>query len=309
MILRCPVCRAGLHQEGKVVQCTNIRCGRKFPIVDDIPILIDEGTSVFRFAEYELHHTTTIPRRSKLATFVRFLPKLTRNVKARQNYSKLLNMLASRSIRPKVLIVGGRIAGFGMEEFLADSRLDVIPIDVATGPEVRAVTDAHLLPFDDGAFDCVIAQAVLEHVLDPHRCVAEILRVLKDGGLVYAETPFMQQVHGGRYDFTRWTDLGHRRLFSSFEEISRGASCGPGSALAWAYQYFLLSFVRRAYAVHAVRVFAALTAFWLPFFDYLLIDTAGAQDAASGYFFLGRKTPNRMTDTDLLKLYRGNQRL
>ena len=28
-------------------------------------------------------------------------------------------------------------------------------------------------------FDCVIIQAVLEHVLDPKRCVKEIHRVLK----------------------------------------------------------------------------------------------------------------------------------
>ena len=66
--------------------------------------------------------------------------------------------------------------------------------------------------------------------------------MLKGRGVVYAETPFMQQVHMGPYDFTRFTHSGHRRLFRRFEEVESGAVCGPGMALAWAYQYFLLSF-------------------------------------------------------------------
>jgi SAM-dependent methyltransferase len=41
-------------------------------------------------------------------------------------------------------------------------------------------------------------QAVLEHALDPPVVVAEIYRVLKPGGLVYADTPFMQRVHERR---------------------------------------------------------------------------------------------------------------
>ncbi len=44
----------------------------------------------------------------------------------------------------------------------------------------------------------------------------EIHRVLKDDGIVYADTPFMQQVHEGAYDFTRFTLSGHRWLFKNF---------------------------------------------------------------------------------------------
>ncbi len=84
----------------------------------------------------------------------------------------------------------------------------------------------------DESFDGVICQAVLEHVLDPYRCVEEIHRVLRPNGLVYAETPFMQQVHGGTHDFTRFTHLGHRRLFRKFAEVDSGVVCGPGMALA-----------------------------------------------------------------------------
>ena len=53
--------------------------------------------------------------------------------------------------------------------------------------------------------------------------------MLKDDGLVYAETPFLQQVHGGPYDFTRFTHLGHRRLFRKFIELESGATAGAGA--------------------------------------------------------------------------------
>ena len=46
------------------------------------------------------------------------------------------------------------------------------------GP-ATTVAEARFLA--DAGVDAVIAQAVLEHVLDPHRCVEEIHRVLKPG--------------------------------------------------------------------------------------------------------------------------------
>ena len=167
------------------------------------------------------------------------------------------------------------------------------------------ICDAHCLPFEDNSFDGVIIQAVLEHVVDPWRCVEEIYRVLKEDGLVYAETPFIQQVHGGRYDFTRFTHLGHRRLFRKFEEIDSGAVCGPGMALAWSYRYFLLSFTSSRFLRRLIGIFSRLTSFYLPYLDYFLINNPGTLDAASAYYFLGRKSTCVLSDRDLINRYKG----
>jgi len=142
-------------------------------------------------------------------------------------------------------------------------------------------------------------------VTDPYKCVEEIHRVLKPQGLVYAETPFMQQVHLGRYDFTRFTHLGHRRLFRRFEEIHSGAMCGPGMALAWAYRYFLLSFARSKLLRAFLTVFSSLTAFYFKYFDHFLINKPGALDAASGYYFIGERSDRILSDRELIRLYRG----
>jgi SAM-dependent methyltransferase len=216
-----------------------------------------------------------------------------------------VKLLLAQSNSPKVLVLGGSILGKGMEVVVKYPEIVLVESDVSFGSRTGVILDAHSIPFKDDSFDGVIVQAVLEHVVDPQQCVEEIHRVLKKDGLVYAETPFMQQVHGGCYDFTRFTHLGHRRLFRKFEEIESGAVCGPGMALAWSYSYFLLSFTQSKKMRILLETFARFTSFYLTYFDELLIDKAGTLDAASGYYFMGRKSDSILSDKELIKLYKG----
>ena len=52
---------------------------------------------------------------------------------------------------------------------------------------------------------------------------------------------------------------------------------------------------------------ARLTLFWLKYFDIGLIDRPATYDAASGFFFLGRKSEKILSDRELVMLYRGAQ--
>ena len=132
--------------------------------------------------------------------------------------------------------------------------------------------------------DAVCVQAVLEHVVDPAGVVAEIERVLKSDGVVYAETPFMQQVHGGAYDFTRFTELGHRWLWRRFATIERGTA--RRSRRVPVLVIALLP--ARPAAQPAVADVVSI-----PFAVFALADRFMADgdliDGASGAFFLGRK--------------------
>jgi ubiquinone/menaquinone biosynthesis C-methylase UbiE len=83
---------------------------------------------------------------------------------------------------------------------------------------------AEALPFRQESFDVVIANSVLEHVLDPNQVTAEVCRVLKPGGIFWFESasamcPFQHEIEGfplfGWYPgwlklkIMRWT-LEHR---------------------------------------------------------------------------------------------------
>jgi SAM-dependent methyltransferase len=233
----------------------------------------------------------------------RYLPSDTNNFAARSNYLKFRKLLLERNASPVVLVIGAGEGGVGTE-MLSDLRL--INSDISRKSTTNIVADAHHLPFSNATLDGVVAQAVLEHVLDPFECVKEIHRVLKPGGLVYSEIPFMQQVHGAQFDFLRFTHLGHRRLFRYFSEIESGIACGPGSSLAWAWEYFWLSFTsHRGMIRKSVRAACRISTFWAPLLDPWISRRKGAYDGASGFYFLGSKADHPLSDKELLTQFRG----
>ena len=297
----CPVCKSSISFQDKI-RCLNKECAAVFPVVDGIPILLDQKKSIFTADDLVTKKYTYVKPASQHLKEVAFklAPKISANIKARENYRRLLQLLLLDSENPKVLVLGGGTLGKGIE-LLLNSSVELLETDVYFGPRTMAIVDAHCIPFQHNSFECVIIQAVLEHVLDPYACVKEIHRVLKHDGLVYAETAFMQQMHGGNFDFTRFTHQGHRRLFAGFQEIESGAVCGTGMVLAWAYEYFLMSLTRSTTIRTILRLFARLTAFWLKYFDYLTIDNPGTIEGASAFYFMGRKSDQTIGDRELIQ--------
>jgi len=233
------------------------------------------------------------------------LPKLSKNRKADEMFRRFAGLLRDDAPHSRVLVIGGGVLGAGMQHLVDAPHIELIDSDVYFGPRTRLICDATDLPFDDMSLDGVVIQAVLANVMDPERAVSEIWRVLRPGGLVYAETAFMQQVYLGPYDLTRFSLIGLRRLFRWFEEVASGTQGGPGMAAAWTYQYLLWSFSTNPRTRAWLRLFARLTGFWLVALDRFLIDKPAALDAASGHFFLGRRSDHPLSDRELVATYRG----
>lgn len=287
-------------------ECVCKTCGIRYPIIDEVPVLINDSNSLFTLHSFVDRIPTTVRRRSRFVQLIASLvPSTGINIKAQENYSNLVRLLRQSGVARNVLILGGSIVGKGIQPLLEADDMTFAVTDVSLGDNVTVVCDAHDIPWADGTFDAVVVQAVLEHVLEPYRCVAEIYRVLKDDGLVYSETPFIQQVHGGKYDFTRFTFLGHRRLFRNFSEVDSGVVCGPGMALAWSLQYFFLSFCTSKVMWRITYALTSVVFFWIKYVDYYLLSKPGSLDAASGYYFLGRKSKVTLQDKELIELYSG----
>lgn len=301
--LICPTSKGKLKRYGEYLESV-IDPGIRYPIIEGCPVLINDANSLFSIEDFTKRANTTIVlNESKFKQLIRkMIPGISVNIKAEQNYREIATLLPENA---KVLVIGGSIKGQGKDAIYDKDSFEVIGSDVSFGPIVNLICDAHDVPFEENTFDCVIIQAVLEHVLDPLRCVAEVHRVLKPDGIVYAETPFIQQVHLKQYDFTRFTHLGHRRLFRCFEELKSGPACGPGMALAWSYTYFLKSFASSKIMGLLLTQFAYMTSFFLKYFDYYLIDKPGSYDAASGFFFMGKKSDRVLSDRELITQFKG----
>lgn len=309
-LLRCPSTGQALRprSDGSLVRADE---GAVYPLVGGVPVLLNERRSTFRIADYQRLHgfSPTISNNGRLAELVdRRLPSLSLNLRSRENFELLAELVRAQARpqqRPRVLIVGAGNGGEGAEALLDDVRIQCVETDVALGPRTQVICDAHDLPFAGGAFDAVVCQAVLEHVLDPVRVVDEIYRVLAPRGLVYSEVPFMQQVHGGAYDVTRFTLLGHRRLYHFFDEISSGVEGGPGMALSWSLWYLLRTLAPTRTGRGMAFVVARVLFSWLKYLDPWLAGRPAAVDAASGTFFLGRRRQEAVSDEAILSSYRG----
>jgi SAM-dependent methyltransferase len=209
----------------------------------------------------------------------------------------------ARSPGAQVLVVGAGQQAPELRMTLGEG-VDLILSDVDPLADVDVLCDASELPLRDESVQGVIATAVLEHVIYPERVAAEIHRVLVAGGVLYSEIPFVQQVHAGAYDFTRYSLSGHRRLFHEFHEVASGVVAGPGTALVWAIEHFASSFWSGTMSV-VTRGLARALFFWLKYFDYVLGDRPGAIDAAACTYFLGTKLPDGVSDRGIIESYRG----
>ena len=303
-ILQCPNCAERMFHTQDEFCCES--CLATYPVSRGIPILVVPSKSLFDIETFTNQDPTFFRPVGKVREFVsHLLPDVTMNVSSDKVFARMREQMIARTENPKVLVIGGGVIGGGMECLVDDPRIKLIETDAAIAPRTNLICDGHDLPFADHSVDAVIIQAVLEHVVDPHRCVAEIHRVLKPQGLVYSDTPFMQQVHGRQFDFTRFTRLGHRRMFRMFDEIESGISCGPATALAWSLRYFLLSFFQNERLRAIASLSSRLLLFPLKYIDRHLVHKASASDAASAFYFLGSRSETALPDRELIHSYHG----
>lgn len=308
----CPLKSELICLEDSII-CANNDCihhakPKGFHNLGNVPILIsfDKCDTICRPNNYidNPYSQTDIYIKRERNQFISYLKlKLYGKSKITTKNCNTFIKLLSENDSPRLLVIGSGTKGSGTELLWENDKIDITGIDIYPSNTTTYIADAHYLPFKDGVFDGVWIQAVLEHVADPHKVVEEIKRVLKNDGMVYAETPFMQQVHEAAYDFQRFTVLGHRYLFKSFELIEMGGNRGAGVVLGWSIKYFMWAFLRNKFVATIISLpFSIL----FRFLDKTL-DKRALYDSSSGVFFLGRKNTLDIKQNELPSLYEGLQ--
>jgi SAM-dependent methyltransferase len=97
------------------------------------------------------------------------------------------------------------------------------------------------MPFASDQFDFVFCFATLEHTKRPWDVSAEICRVLKPGGMVMIDYPFMQPVHGYPHHYFNATPMGNRSLFEracDIQSVDIGWHHHPMIGLQWMLTVF-----------------------------------------------------------------------
>lgn len=168
----------------------------------------------------------------------------------------------------------------------------VVCVDIAARAGVDLVADAHDLHMvDSNTVDFVTTVSVLEHVQHPQQVVSEIFRILKPGGVVYVNVPFVFPFHADPNDFYRFSYRGVDILCAAFERIGSGFNRGPASTMQHLSVHFLamlFSFNNKTLYGINVDIFKWLL-FWMKYLDKFMARYSMAYVIHSGSYFIGRK--------------------
>jgi len=86
-----------------------------------------------------------------------------------------------------------------------------------TGDQRRL--DVTALPFEDGTFDAVICNHVLEHVPDDAKAMSELRRVLKPGGWAMLQVPLAMALEKTREDWSVTDPAERERVFGQNDHV------------------------------------------------------------------------------------------
>jgi len=198
---------------------------------------------------------------------------------------------------PTIFDIGSKEArgtyGFGPPP--ADAK--IVCVDMVDGLGVDLVADAHdMHMISSGSVDCVVTVSTLEHVRYPQKVVAEIYRILKPGGLLYINVPFVFPFHADPDDYYRFSCNGIKILCEQFERLDSGFNRGPASTMHSLLIHFLaLLFCFNSRTLYGINVdlFSWLL-FWVKYLDVFLARYSMANVIHTGAYFIGRKRDESM---------------
>ncbi|UVO51814.1 class I SAM-dependent methyltransferase [Sphingomonas sp. SUN019] len=108
-------------------------------------------------------------------------------------------------------------------------------------------------PIASESLDGIGCFAVLEHVEEPWKVAEEFRRMLKPGGKVFIDWPFLQPVHGYPSHYYNATRAGLRRMFDDgydIELIDTLANQTPAHSITWYLSAMLSDLAQRDPAAH-----------------------------------------------------------
>lgn len=273
----CPVCHGRLSAD---LACA--ACGYAGTVVDGIPVLLPPD-SAFQ-GKTTTYFAPKVAESLAKRRLRRSLPDLARDYDALAT-----DDLVRRELRGgRGLVVGAGERPGDIEVRFPGVRWLTTDVDGAFRPHL--VADALALPVADASQDIVVAEMVLEHLMDPGRGAAELQRVCRPGGLILVKVPFCFPWHGIPIDFFRVTPSGVRALFRSTDLVHLGPCMGTFGALAYQLDSALVNLASGRTARRALVVASRLLFGWLKALDRLAGPHVRWLVSPAGVTYVGRRT-------------------
>ena len=288
-VLVCPVSKGELAYDRHNQELTCADSGLIYSVKEGKPVMLESQarkSSIDTSVNYpdRLDVSSTSPDKKpqpllrKMFSFVR----TSHTFKTRANKDRIPQLI--KSIKKSEIAIN---VGAGNTDYCPE----IINLDLEATENADIVADGRSLPIRTRSVSLVISQAVLEHTPETQLNLAEIERVLVNGGILYLEVPFMQPYHAHPHDYFRFTHKGLISYLDRFDIIEEGISVGPASATSLNLKIFLatlFSFGNKNLFIIFGVIFGWLT-LPLKYFDYFLESNPLSYHSASGIYVLARK--------------------
>lgn len=265
------------------------QCKTVFPLLKGRPFLLNPETPLYD-EFHALLKAKVKPTNSK-SRFKKLFPSPPQRVWTRTSLKlirRLLEEVNPDSPGKKVLNIGSGTDGVFKSIYSRYQKL--IRIGLPLDGKIDVFGDAMNFPVKDNSVDLILSSSVLEHIENVELCVAEQFRILKSGGKVYAEIPFMRAYHMEPIDYQRYTIEGIEKLFErhGFKLIEKGVCSGPFTAMALMWQDFCISLAPGPFKF-PVRIIISWLVHPFKYLDRLAESAPWTHKVACNFYYLGEK--------------------
>ena len=153
-----------------------------------------------------------------------------RSIWARHNTSQPIQLALRKALRE---LDSSPLPGLNVGCGATDLHPRMLRVDVDPAALPDYLSSADKLPFADNTFSVAVSQEVLEHLREPQTALEELARVVRPGGLLYLQTPFIIGYHAAPADYWRFTNEGLATMLQRAGLVveSLEPAVGPGTGL------------------------------------------------------------------------------